>query len=385
MKELKVKDNTKNNTFWWILLLLVIIGSIVYLYFHFHKSMQQTIPNKTISVNVLKIEPQDITIQKKYVGFITPINSVSVLPFISGFIDKVKVSGGQDVKINDILFIIKQDEYKATLDATYAQVLQAKATLENAKLFYERMTNAGARAISKTDLDNAKTSFLSAEAELAQAVANYEKAKIDYNYTVIKATISGIVGDVDITKGDYVSPQGQALLKIIQYNPIRVAFSISDKEYLDEVKLAKNKKPFSDWKVLLRLSNGMIFDKVGKVKFWDNEVTSSTSSVRVFADFENPNKVLYTNAYVDVIMEKNLKNVILVPQSSVYLQEGENYVYIVGTNNKPQKTFVSLGETFETNFIITNGLLEGDKLILNKLSSSDLIKDINITNENQVM
>lgn len=384
IKELKTKTTNTNHNFWWILLAVVIIGGIIYMYFHFHKKTQPVIPSKTISVNTLKIEPKDITIQKKYVGFITPINSVDVLPFISGFIDKVTVKGGQDVKINDILFVIKQDEYKATLDAAYAQVLQAKATLSNAKLFYERMTNAGARAVSKTDLDNAKTSFLSAEAELARSVANYEKAKIDYNYTVIKATISGIVGDVDITKGDYVSPQGQALLKIIQYNPIRVAFSISDKEYIDEVNFAHGKKPFSDWKVLLRLSNGMIFDKVGKVKFWDNEVTSSTSSVRVFADFENPNKVLYTNAYVDVIMEKNLKNVILVPQSSVYLQDGENYVYIVGTNNKPQKTFITLGDSFETDFIITNGLLDGDNVILNKLSSSDLIKDVNITtNENQ--
>ncbi len=379
MKQLKVTEEHGNHTFWWILLFVVIIGGIVYTYFHFHKKTQPVIQSKTISVNTLKIEPQDITISKKYVGFITPINSVDVRPFISGFIEKVKVKGGEDVKTNDILFILKQDEYKAALDAAYAQVLQAKATLANAKLFYERMTNAGARAVSKTDLDNAKTSFLSAEAELAQAVAGYEKAKIDYNYTVIKATISGIVGDVNITKGDYVSPQGQALLKIIQYNPIRVAFSISDKEYIDEVKLAGSKKPFSDWKVKLRLSNGMIFDYVGKVKYWDNEVSSSTSSVRVFADFENPNKVLYTNAYVDVIMEKNLKNVIIIPQSAVYLQEGESYVYIVGENNKPQKVFITLGNQYETNFIITNGLLEGDILILNKLSSSDLIKDINTT------
>lgn len=379
MKQLKVKEERRNHTFWWILLFVVVIGAIVYTYFHFHKKTQPVMQSKTISVNTLKIEPKDITIQKKYVGFITPINSVDVRPFISGFIEKVKVKGGEDVKTNDILFILKQDEYKAALDAAYAQVLQAKATLSNAKLYYERMTNAGARAVSKTDLDNAKTSFLSAEAELAQAVAGYEKAKVDYNYTVIKATISGIVGDVDITKGDYVSPQGQALLKIIQYNPIRVAFSISDKEYIDEVKSAAQKKPFSDWKVLLRLSNGMIFDKVGKVKYWDNEVTSATSSVRVFADFENPNKVLYTNAYVDVIMEKNLKNVIIIPQSAVYLQEGESYVYIVGENHKPQKVFVTLGNQYETNFIITNGLLEGDILILNKLSSSDLIKDVNAT------
>jgi membrane fusion protein (multidrug efflux system) len=298
------------------------------------------------------------------------------VPFISGFIDKVKVSGGQEVKVNDVLFVIRQDEYKANLDASYAKVLQAKATLENAKMFYERMTKAGSRAVSKTNLDNARTAFLSAEAELAQALANYQKAKIDYDYTVIKATISGMVGDVEISKGDYVSPQGKAILKIIQYNPIRAVFSISDKEYLDEVKISKNKRPFSDWDVKLKLSNGMIFDKVGKVKFWDNEVASATGSVRVFADFQNPNKILYTNAYVDVIMEKKLSNVILVPQNALYLQDGESYVYIVGENNKPKKVYVSLGNQYKTDFIVNKGLLDGDKVILNKLSLPDLSKSV---------
>ena len=98
--------------------------------------------------------------------------------------------------------------------------------------------------------------------------------------------------------------------------------------------------------------------------------------MRVFADFSNPNKVLYTNAYVDVIMEKYLKDVILIPQSSVYLQDGDSYVYVIGENQKPQKVFIVLGEQFENNFIITKGLLVGDKVILNKLSTSDLIKNV---------
>ena len=79
-------------------------------------------------------------------------------------IEKVKVVGGQDVKVNDVLFVIRQDEYKANLDSAYAGILQAKANLENAKIYYERMVKAGSRAISKTELDNAKTSFLSSEA-----------------------------------------------------------------------------------------------------------------------------------------------------------------------------------------------------------------------------
>lgn len=89
--------------------------------------------------------------------------------------------------------------------------------------------------MSKTEVDNAKASYLSAEAQLAAAKADYELAKVNYDYTVIQAPISGIVGNVSLTKGDYVSPSGQPLLSIIQYNPIRVVFSITDKDYLEEI------------------------------------------------------------------------------------------------------------------------------------------------------
>ena len=73
------------------------------------------------------------------------------------------------------------------------------------------------------------------EAQLAAAKADYELAKVNYDYTVIQAPISGIVGNVSLTKGDYVSPSGQPLLSIIQYNPIRVVFSITDKDYLEVI------------------------------------------------------------------------------------------------------------------------------------------------------
>ncbi len=374
------KHSIKKSIFGALIFLIFIIGG--YLIFSSYKFKNIVKVDNRLPVDVLDLHSKDVLVQRKYVGFITPINAVDVLPFVSGFIDKVKVVGGQDVNINDILFVINQDEYKALLDASYAQVLNAKAKLENAKLYYERMSKAGGRAVSKTDLDNAKTAFLSSEAELAQAIANYEKAKVDYNYTIIKATISGIVGDVNISKGDYVSPQGKALLKIIQYNPIRVVFSISDKEYINEVSKNANKKPFSDWNIKLRMANGEIFNEIGKVKFWDNEVASSTSSVKVFADFKNPNRVLYTNAYVDVIMERMVKNAILVPQSAVYLNDNQDYVYIVSNDDMPKKVSIDLGDQVDNYFVVNKGLNAGDKLILNKLSLQDLNKKLSFEIKN---
>lgn len=70
-----------------------------------------------------------MTLDKKYIGYITPINEVAVLPYINGFLEKVTVSGGEEVKAGQPLLMIKQGEYKAQVDAAEAQILQARADL----------------------------------------------------------------------------------------------------------------------------------------------------------------------------------------------------------------------------------------------------------------
>ena len=363
-----------------MLSLLFILGVMFYKYYLIGEKQNANDGSDNIVVSVQKIEPQDVTISKEYVGIITPINSVSVLPFISGFIEKVLVSGGQNVNIGDILFIIRQAKYKADVDSAYANVLEAKANLENAKTYYKRMKEAGSKAVSKTDIDNARTNYLSAEASFNSAVSKYDLSRINYDYTIIASPINGTVGDVSITRGDYVSPSGNPLVKIIQFNPIRVVFSIADKEYISEMK-TNPKNIFKDWVVKLRLSNKKIYDKVGKIRFLDNEVSSATSSVKVYADFENPDKVLIANAYVDVLMEKHIKNAILIPQSAVYFKPEGAFVYVL-KDDKAEKVFVEIGQTKENNFVIESGLKNGDLLILDTLSAMDLKQKIYAKEEN---
>ena len=328
--------------------------------------------NIEVSTQIVDFKP--ITLKKTYIGNITPINSVSVLPFVSGFIDKVLVRGGQNVNAGDTMFVIRQAKYKANMDAAYAQVLEAKANFENAKTFYDRMQMAGSKAVSKTDIDNARTAYLSAEASLTSALSNYDLSKINYDYTIINSSINGMVGDVNITKGDYVSPEGNPLVKVIQFNPIRVVFSIADKEYMSERHINPS-KIFDGWVVKLKLSNDKIYDGVGKIKFLDNEVSPATSSIKVYADFENPKKILVANAYVDVIMEKTVDNAILLPQSAVYFTPEEVFVYILD-NNKAVKKIVNIGQTINNSFVVNSGLEVGDKVILDTLSEFDLKQNI---------
>ena len=98
---------------------------------------QQEASERTISAAPLA--EREVTVDKGYIGYVTPINDVSVRPYISGFIDDIRVKGGSEVKSGDVLLVINQAEYKAQLDAASASVAQAQATYNNSDVYYQRI------------------------------------------------------------------------------------------------------------------------------------------------------------------------------------------------------------------------------------------------------
>ncbi len=349
-----------------IILLLIAIIVVTGIYIYKTKSPKEDITSRTsssasIRVHVIEAKEQPVTLKQTYIGYVTPIHSVSIHPMISGYIEKIFVNGGEDVKENQPLFILQQNEYIADLESAQAKTEQARATYMNAQTYYDRMLHAGSKAVSQTDLDNAKTSLLSAQAELTSALAAQNLAKINLGYTVINAPFSGIIGDVSVSKGDYVSPASSALLNIIQYTPIRVVFSISDKDYLNEIS-SSNQSPFHDWTLTLQLADGSLFEGDGKVQFLNNEITPQTSSISVYADFDNPHRKLISGAYVTVILQKTINHAILIPQAYVHLNPSGNFVYTV-KNGYMVKTPVKIGSMIDNHFFIEEGLKKGEQII----------------------
>ena len=338
---------------------------------------------RELTLNVIPIEPQDITITSTYVGYVTPIKSVDLVPNVSGYIEDVFVQGGQDVKVGDNLVLIDQREYKADLNAAIAATTQAQANFNNAKVYYERIKKAGKKAISQTEFDNAKAEYLSALGNLEEAKANQAKAQVMYDYTVLQSSIDGVVGNVDLTKGNYVAPGSGALLSIIQYDPIRVVFSISDKEYLNEIAKQNGAPLFAGDKITLKLSNGNLYKPLGEFKFTDNSIDKTTGSVAVYADFANPNHELMANAYVDVLLEKNVKDAVLVRQNYVVLAPDGNYVYTV-KDNQLLKTPVTILDEQNGNYVLANRFAKGEYLVTDKVGNvgKDTKVKIKITSAN---
>lgn len=261
-----------------LLLVLIIIAAATAVYMLWPRSghsKTSPAPSNEMVLNVMPLQPREVTFSNQYIGYVTPVKSVEVVPQISGYLETVWVEGGQEVSAGDNLILIQPDEYKARLDAANASVIQAQADFNNASVYYQRIKKAGAKAISKTEIDNAKAKYLAAQGALSQAKADRELARVNYDYTLLQAPIDGIVGNVDLTRGNYVSPASQPLLKIIQYDPIRVVFSITDKEYLDET--ARNRERlFAGENIRLKLAGGLQYPYNGEFRFTANEIDRAT-------------------------------------------------------------------------------------------------------------
>jgi len=199
--------------------------------------------------------------------------------------------------------------------------VQAEAAVERAERLLRRLKAADARGITQTELDAAETGLESdraalgsAKSAVSQAEAKLASTAFNMKHTRIYAPISGRIGKTLMHAGDFVSPSKGALARIVQMDPVRVTFPITDRAYL-----AWGGARVGDTRRLrLRLADGAIYPSSGKWAFSDNEMSTETATLLVRAHFPNANRLLVPNAYVTVLAdEADPKPVPVVPALAV--------------------------------------------------------------------
>lgn len=346
----------------WTMVAVVAAAAGWWFWRYYHSAPSTELSAVSAQVHAVPVVEKTVTVEKKYIGYVTPVNDVEVRPYINGFISEVAVEGGQDLRKGDKLLVIEQSEYKAALDAAEAAAAKAEADFNYARDYYRRIKKAGTKAVSQTETDNAKAQFLSAQAAWAGAKASAEQARVNFGYTVISSTIDGVAGNVALTPGDYVSPQS-LLLTVVQTDPMRVVFSISDKDYLEE---SRKKVMFDGEKIRLRLADGSLYPRAGKFRYSDNKIDRSTNAIAVYADFENPERLLADNAYVTVLVEKQYRGV-PVAKDLVNLQSDGSFVY-AADGDVVKKHPVEILSEYGNNYVLKNNFAAGMLLVTDKIT-----------------
>lgn len=349
------KDTFKNLLI--LILLLIIAGGGIFLYAHKRPQFIKPVEKRDVlSVSAEFPKLNNVEVAKSFIGRVAAVRSVNILPYLSGYIVQIPADSGQAVKQGDVIVVLKQDEYKTALTSAYAKILSCAADLENAQSQYNRLQKAGSKAVSQTELDNAKTALLNARSAFKQAEAEFETARINLNYTFVRAPFDGVLGNINVAVGDFASPSmSPALVRIVQYNPSRVIFSVTDKEFL------QNRDLFAD-KVKIILSDGEMYPFSGKVIYTENALEKSTNTLAVYAEFENQNRILVPNAYVKVLLEHSYKNVFLLSKSLVHAKNNGHFVYVLKNKIITEKIIKVITEK-DGNYVVENDFSPTEMLI----------------------
>jgi len=258
-------------------------------------------------VTVAAVTEQDVNPPAEYVGHMEAVQTVDLRARIEGFLEQVKFKEGSDVPAGDLLYVIEKAPYQAKVDADTARVTQATATHTKARQYLERV-----RTVAEE---------LRARAGLEEAKAKLELSRLDLGYTTVRAPITGRIGQTAFTKGNLVNSASGPLARIVQINPIRVVYSVSENN-LVAIKMAlKDAARGKKHPILaprIKLPGGQVLKTSGQIDFVDNTVDPGTGTIAVWALFDNPDGALLPGQYVTVLVVRSQPELMtVVPQSAI--------------------------------------------------------------------
>jgi RND family efflux transporter MFP subunit len=334
-------------------------------------------------VEVVKVEQKDVPIYGEWIGTLDGLTNADVRAQVTGYIMRQGYQEGAFVKKGQLLFEIDPRPFQAALDQTEGQLAQAKAALANAQavqgrteLDVNRYTPlAKEQAASQQDLDNAvqnnmaaKATVATAQAQIKTAEAAVETARINLDFTRLVAPIDGVAGQAQLQVGALVNLSSGPVTSVSTVDPIKVYFTVGEPQYLawrkrfptESSRLAADK----DLRLQLILADGSTYPYEGSFYFADRQVNEGTGAIRIAGLFRNPNNILRPGGYGKVRAVIRLQQgALLVPQRAVSELQGGYQVAVVGGDDKVSIRTVTVGERVGTDWIIADGLKQGERAV----------------------
>ena len=336
-----------------------------------------------VEVEVVQVEQKNVPIYGEWIGTLDGLVNADVRAQVTGYIVKQGYQEGMPVKKGQLLFEIDPRPFQAALDQAQGQLAQAKANLANAEAVQVRTQLdvnryaplAKEQAASQQDLDNAvqnnlaaKATVETAKAQIQTLEATVENAKINLGFTRLVAPIDGIAGQAQLQVGALASPAAGPVTSVSTLDPIRVYFTVGEPQYLAWRKRFPTESSRLEADKHLRLelilADGTTYDHPGTFYFADRQVNETTGAIRLAGLFPNPNNILRPGGYGKVrAVIRTQQDAILVPQRAVTELQGGYQVAVVGLDNKVIIRTVTVADRVGSDWVISDGLKPGDKVI----------------------
>jgi membrane fusion protein (multidrug efflux system) len=332
---------------------------------------QEIPPPPAPQVSVITLQPGSATLTSELPGRIAAFETSDVRPQVSGLIQTRLFREGQEVRQGQALYQIDPSPYRAQAANARAALARAQAAIASSDALARRYGQLVAiNAISKQDYENAQTTAAQARADVGVQRAALQTAEIDVRRTHISAPISGRIGRSTYTPGALVtSGQTDALTTIQRIDTVYVDLTQSSADLLklrQQILQGSVAGASVTAHVRLKLEDGTTYPIEGKLQFADVTVDPTTGSQTIRATFPNPQRLLLPGMYVRAeIVDGTRQNALLVPQRAVSRDEkGEPTVMVVGAGDKVEIRQLTTNRTAGDNWIVTDGLKPGDRVII---------------------
>ncbi|PXZ44970.1 efflux RND transporter periplasmic adaptor subunit [Sanguibacteroides justesenii] len=328
------------------------------------QSGQQAVPDYA----VITVEPQDVVLTSSYPATIRGRQDVEIRPNVSGFITKLCIDEGANVRKGQTLFIIDPVQYEEAVNVARAAVSVAEAGVATAQLTADNKRElARKNIISSYDYQMAENALASQKAALTQAEAQLVNAEKNLSYTKVVSPVDGVMGSIPFRVGALVSPTSATpLTTVSDISEMYVYFSMTEKELLDLIRQDGSSKEILERMPLvsLTLADGSLYSEQGRIETISGVIDRTTGAVSVRAAFRNPRHLLRSGGTGSVVIPSTLKNALVIPQKTTYEIQDKRFVYVLQEDAKLKNTEIEVFKLNDgKNFVVTSGLKPGDKIV----------------------
>ncbi len=318
-------------------------------------------------VNVAQVIRKPVQQWDEFTGRVTAIETVDLRPRVSGYVERVAYTEGQDVRKGDLLFVIDPRPYRAALDQAEAQLARARSEAKLAQSQDARAESLiAAKAISREEFESRRAASQGSDAAVRAAEAAVASAKLDLQFTQVRSPIDGRAGRAMVTTGNLAQADATLLTTVVSMDPVHVYFETDEQTYLRYNQLARdgNRENGAN-AVRVGLANEAGYPHQGSVDFTDNRVDPATGTIRARAVLRNPDRLFTPGLYARVQLEGGKQApAMLIDDKAVLTDQDRKYVYVLGPKNVAVRKDIVIGRTADGLRVVESGLAPNDKVIV---------------------
>ncbi len=309
---------------------------------------------------VIEVTSRDTVLHQNYVASIEAIKNVEIRARVQGFLNKIFVDEGQEVKNGQFLFQIDPKEFEIEVSKAKANVSNAIAESKTAEVELSRVkVLLSKNIVAPSELEMMEAKLNAAKAKIEEAQSEQRNAETRLSYTLVRSPFDGIIDRIPLKTGSLVDA-GSLLTTISDNREVYAYFTVSESEYLRYKKDVSNTR---NEKVNLILADGEPYKDSGFIETVDGEFDEATGSIAFRAKFPNHEKLLRHGASGKVQLTVPAEKVLLIPQKCVFEIQDKNYVFIVNTDNTVKMRGVVPQARLSDAYLIKEGLEVGDKIV----------------------